>query len=320
VTGQATRFAFPTAAVHADEVAGESAELFRAERHRLFGLAYRLLGSASDAEDVLQSAFERWIAADRQEIAAPAAWLTTVVTNLCLRSLGSVRRARERYTGTWLPEPVLTQGGSLGPLDTVEQRESVSFALLVLMERLTGAERAVFVLREAFGYRYADIAEILGRSEAGCRKLHQRARQRLGMPARRFRPEPGQWRILTERFLAAAGDGDMAGLERLLAADVVSWTDGEGSDLPFARKPVAGRSRLARYFIWLFRKYAAEVALSLAEVNGQPAVLAWRDGVLLGVLIPEFDATAITAMHIVTSPGKLAFASRQTAVTKPRPG
>ena len=166
----------------------DPAEVFLAERTRLFRLAYGLLGSASDAEDAVQGAFEKWIAVDSQadgkEVAAPAAWLTTVVTNLCLRQLGAVRRQRERYTGTWLPEPLLTDEGTLGPLDSAEQLESVSFALLVLMERLTAAERAVFVLREAFGYRYADIAGILGRTEAGCRQLHRRASQRLsGRPA-----------------------------------------------------------------------------------------------------------------------------------------
>lgn len=311
-------FAVPAAAVHAGGVAGDTAEVFRAERRRLFGLAYRLLGSASDAEDVLQSAFEKWIAADEQEVASPAAWLTTVVTNLCLRLLGSVRRQRERYTGTWLPEPVLTDDGALGPLETVEQQESVSFALLVLMERLTAAERAVFVLREAFGHRYADIAGILGRSEASCRKLHQRARQRLGTPTRRFRPDPERWRVLTERFLAAAEDGDMPSMERLLAADAVSWTDGEDSGLPFARKPVAGRSRVARFFTRLHDKYAAE--LSVAEVNGQPAVLAWQGGTLLAVLVLEFGATTITGIHILANPGKLTFAVRQMAVTKSPPG
>jgi DNA-directed RNA polymerase specialized sigma24 family protein len=128
-------------------VTGDAVEVFRTERHRLFGLAYRLLGSASDAEDVLQSAFEKWVAADGEVVSAPAAWLTTVVTNLCLRELGSTRRKRERYAGTWLPEPLVTSGGALGPLETAEQRESVSFALLVLMERLTAAERAVQLCR-----------------------------------------------------------------------------------------------------------------------------------------------------------------------------
>ena len=297
-------------------VTGDAAGLFEAEGRRVFGLAYRLLGSATDAEDVLQSAFEQWIAADLAAVTVPEAWLTTVVTNLCLNQLGSARSRRERYVGTWMPEPVVTADGALGPLETAEQRDSVSFGLLVLLERLTPPERAVFVLREAFGYRYAEIAGILGRPEASCRQLHRRAVQRLGAP-RRFRPEPGQWRRLTGRFLAAAADGDVAGLERLLADDVVYWADGGGGELPVARKPVAGRSRVARLFARLFPRYladpryAVDAKLSVAEVNGQPAALGWSRGRLIAVLIPEIDGTKITALRIVASPGKLAFASRQ---------
>ncbi len=307
------------AGLHPGWVTGDVAGLFEAERRRLFGLAYRLLGSASDAEDVLQSAFLQWHAADRVTVAEPAAWLTTVVTNLCLNELASARSRRERYVGTWLPEPVVTSSGVLGPLEMAEQRDSVSFALLVLLERLTPPERAVFVLREAFGYRYAEIAGIVGRSEASCRQLHRRASQRVGGPMRRFHPEPVQWRRLVERFLAAAADGDVAGLERLLADDVVYWGDGGDSKLPVARKPVAGRSRVARLFGRLFpryladSRYALEAGLSVVEVNGQPAALGWSGGTLAAVLIPEIEGGKITALRIVADPGKLAFASRQLA-------
>jgi RNA polymerase sigma-70 factor (ECF subfamily) len=301
-------------------VADDAAKVFRAEQRRLFGLAYRLLGSATDAEDVVQNAFEKLVAADLERVSTPEAWLTTVVTNSCLRLLGSVRRQRERYTGTWLPEPVVTSGGALGPLETAEQRESVSLALLVLLERLTPPERAVFVLREAFSYRYADIAGILGRPEASCRQLHRRASQRLDTRIRRFRSEPGQWRDLTKRFLAAAASGDVAGVERLLADDVVSWTDGAGSGLPFARKPVAGRSLVARFFTWLSVKYAVDVKVSLVEVNGQPAALVSHGDALFAVIVPEFDGTAIVAVRILADPGKLAFAALQAAVTKSGPG
>jgi RNA polymerase sigma factor (sigma-70 family) len=292
-------------------------EVFEAERRRLFGLAYRLLGSASDAEDVLQSAFERWIAADGA-VTAPAMWLTTVVTNLCLKELGSARRRRERYTGTWLPEPVVTSDGAAGPLETAEQRDLVSFAVLVLLERLTPPERAAFVLREAFGYSYAEIAQILGRSEAGCRQLHRRASQRLSMPSRRFRPDRRQWRRLTEQFLAAAAGGDVTGLERLLAEDAGYVGDGDGSGLPVARKPVTGRSRVALLFARIIPRYAADprfagAELSLTEVNGQPAVLAWSGGSLLAVLILDADGGTITALWLVAAPGKLGFAARQAA-------
>src|SRR5262249_47631681 len=163
---------------------------------------YRLLGSATDAEDIVQEAFLRWNGANHAAIGAPGAWLAKVVTNLCLNLMASARTRRETYIGPWLPEPVLTADGPLGPLDPVQQRGSVSMGLLVLLERLTPTERAVFVLREAFGYSHREIAEILDLSEANSRQVHRRARQRIGEGRPRFRPEPRQWRDLVERFLA----------------------------------------------------------------------------------------------------------------------
>src|SRR5260370_3368578 len=223
----------------------DSAGVFEEQRPRLFGLAYRLLGSASDAEDAVQDAFLRWNAADQDSVVAPAAWLATVVTNLCRTRLASAPARRERYVGTWLPEPVLTSDGTLGPLETAEQRDSVSLALLTLLEQLTPPERAVFVLRESFGYSHREIAGILDNSEATCRQLHRRARHRLGTPRPRFPPEPGEWKRLVERFLVAAGEGDVEGLERLLAGDAAYWSDG-GGQAPGARRPVFRRSPGAR--------------------------------------------------------------------------
>ena len=291
---------------------------FEAQRGRLFGLAYRLLGSAADAEDVVQDAYLRWHGADPAAIGAPGPWLAKVVTNLAMNRLTSARAQRERYTGPWLPEPVLTADGTLGPLETAQQRELVSLGLLVLLERLTPAERAVFVLREAFGYPHREIAQILDLSEPNCRQLHRRGSQRLGTPLARFRADRGQWRRLTERFLAAAANGDVAGLERLLAEDAGYTGDGQGSGLPVARKPVTGRPRVARFFARVVPRYAADprfagVELSVAEVNGQPTVLAWSAETLLAVLLLEADGAAIAALWLVANPGKLAFAARQAA-------
>ncbi len=294
---------------------GSIGEAFEAERRRLFSIAYRLLGSATDAEDVLQAAFERWIAAEGM-VAEPRPWLTKVVTNLCLKELGSARRRRE-VSATWLPEPVVSSSGELGPLETAEQRDSVSFGVLILLEKLSPAERAVFVLREAFGYRYAELAQVLARSEASCRQLHRRAAQRLSTqrPSRRFQPDAAQWRELTERFLAAAARGDVDGLELLLAADVVYVGDGEGSGLPVAGKPVAGRPWVAQLFGRGFRRYAADprfekAHLLLAEVNGGLAVLVRSHGRLVMVLILETDGSAVTALWSVTAPRKLTSVAR----------
>ncbi|HEY9413551.1 MAG TPA: sigma-70 family RNA polymerase sigma factor, partial [Pseudonocardia sp.] len=208
----------------------------------MFGIAYRMLGSAVDAEDVVQDAFLRWSGADHAAINAPGAWLARTVTNLCLDLLTSARVRRERYVGPWLPEPVLTEDGALGPLDRAQARESVSLAILTLLELLSPTERAVFVLREAFGYDHDSIAEIVGCSTANSRQLHSRARRRLEQdqlqddPIRRSPADATDVRRLVERFLAAARDGDLAQLETMLTADVVSYSDG-GGQISAARHP-----------------------------------------------------------------------------------
>lgn len=289
---------------------------FEGHRSRLFGLAYRLLGSAEDAEDVVQDAFLRWHAAQRAAIVAPSAWLAKIVTNLCLNRLTSAR-ARQ-YVGPWLPEPVLSAHGALGPLELAEQRESVSLALLVLMEQLTPRERAVFVLREAFGYSHREVAELLGTGEANSRQLHRRARQRIAQGsaadgiAERGRPDPGRtrWQSLVERFLLAAQSGDLHGLEQLLAADVAAWADGGGA-VTAARRPVLGRDRVARYLAGTLTKFGAGMQVTQAEVNGEIALLGWSGTALLGVLVPEIRDGEITAVRIVANPDKLRFAARQ---------
>lgn len=288
---------------------------FEAQRRRLFGLAYRMLGSASDAEDVVQDAFLRWNGADREDVQSPSAWLTTVAVNLCRSRLTSARAQRERYIGTWLPEPVLTADGALGPMETAEQRESVSLALLTLMEQLTPAERAVFVLRESFGYSHGEISEVLGVSETGSRQLHRRARQRLGASRPRFRPRPAEWQRLVGQFLAAATDGDVAGLERLLADDVTYWSDG-GGQVPVARRPVAGAARLARLAAAFPRiathpAFAGISELRQAEVNGEPGVLARTDTGLLAVFVPEISGGRITCLRVAANPVKLNYAATQ---------
>jgi RNA polymerase sigma-70 factor (ECF subfamily) len=294
----------------------DAADEFVAQRARLLGLAYRLLGSAADAEDMVQDAFLRWDRADHSAVAASSAWLAKVVTNLCLNRLASARVQREVYAGPWLPEPVLTAGGDLGPMDSAAQRDSVSMALLVLLERLTPAERAVFVLREAFGYGHREIAGILELSEAICRQLHRRARQRVGEQRARFRPARRQWRQLVERFLAAAKEGDLPALERLLAADVISWADG-GGKATAARRPVVGRARVARYIAGALGRFGNGVQVCLAEINGEPGVLGLAGGAVIGVLVLEIDDGKIVALRAVANPDKLGFVARQAVLSHP---
>lgn len=312
-------------------------EEFEAQRPRLFALAYRMLGSAAEAEDAVQDAYLRWArtqqrdtdpatsptpdgrAADAADptdpapVENPAAWLAKVVTNLCLTRLTSARARREEYVGQWLPEPVLTGDGALGPLDTAEQRESVSLALLVLLERLTPAERAVFVLREAFGHSHREVADVLDVSEANSRQLYRRAKQSVAVPGPPVRSPTGdEVQHLVRDFLAAAQDGDVPRLERVLAADVVSYADG-GGHVGAARRPVAGRDKVARYVAGLLTRFAADVELLPVEANGGPALLGLVDGQLAGVVALDVSGGRIDALRIIANPEKLTVAERQLA-------
>ena len=283
---------------------------FEASRRQLFGLAHRMLGSASEAEDVLQETFLRWSSADRLAIRNPDAWLRTVTVNLCLDQLESARARRERYVGLWLPEPVRTDGGDLGPLETVEQREQVSLGLLTLLERLTPQERAVFVLREAFAYPFRDIADALGLSEAGCRQLLHRARRRLGDSRARFRPTAGESERLIEAFIRASQEGDVRGMERLLSEDVHARSDG-GDRMPVARRPVLGPSRVARLIVGLAAKYRRDVEVARTELNGSPGLLLWVGDTVLAALVLELRDGRIAGVYLAANPDKLAFVARQ---------
>jgi RNA polymerase sigma-70 factor (TIGR02957 family) len=297
------------------------AEDFESQRPRLFWLAYRLLGSASEAEDAVQDAYLRLHGADAEAIRSLPAWLTKAVTNLCLNRLTSARARREVYAGPWLPEPVLTDDRTLGPLETAEQRDSVSIALLSLMERLTPTERAAFVLREAVAYSHFEIAEILQTSEANVRQLYRRARQRLGEPRQRFQPDRAQWRRLVDRFLTAARAGDVAGLVEILTDDVTSTADG-GGKVAAARRPISGRDRTAHYVARAFGRNLAQAGprLDVAEVNGEPAMLAFDGDRLAGVLCFEIVGERIAALRAMANPDKLRFLAGQLSHPAGRPG
>jgi RNA polymerase sigma-70 factor (ECF subfamily) len=285
-------------------------DAFRRLRPRLFGIAYRMLGSATDAEDLLQEAWLRWQRVEHRAVADPAAFLVRMVTNLCLNELDSARARREVYVGTWLPEPVLTGAGTeLGPLDDVVQRETVSFALLTMLERLSPAERAVYVLREAFAYGSREVAEVLGTSEANVRQLHSRARRHLGHD--RVAPvDPARWHELVASFFAAAREGDIPRLEALLADDVEARADG-GGRVSAARRPVHGRVNVARYLLGVLQRFAEGVTPSLVEVNGETALLGSAADGLRAIWFFETDGDVITGLKMVVNPAKLEFAARQ---------
>ena len=284
--------------------AAESAGALTAHRPMLLGLAYRLLGSLHDAEDVLQEAYLRWLGVDRETVTEPRRYLSQVVTRLALDRLRARQAARETYVGPWLPEPVPTDPSPFGPLETVELRETVSTALLHLLEQLTPPERAVYVLHTAFALPYAEIGDILDRSAADCRQLHHRAAARLIEQRRRFTAGPAEQRRLLDAFLAAARDGDLARLTDLVAADATAWSDG-GGRIRAARNPLYGADRIARFFAGVYGRRRPEVRIASVELNGAPAlVLSWPDGAryTLGVAAA---GGRITGVYLVGNPDKL---------------
>ncbi|MEU1405206.1 RNA polymerase sigma-70 factor [Streptomyces sp. NPDC005728] len=286
------------------------ADEFEPHRPRLFGLAYRLLGSAQEAEDAVQDAYLRFSGADRAVIEHPGAWLAKAVTNLCLTRLTSARARREEYVGAWLPEPVVTSDGTLGPLESAERRELVSMAVLVLLERLTPTERAVYVLREAFGYGHREIAGVLELSEANCRQLYRRAVQRVAVPEGRFEPAPERREELVTSFLTAAREGDLAGLEKLLAADVTWWSDG-GGKVTAARRPIEGREKVIRFLVGAARRLVGDPKYTLVEVNGATGLAAWEGDTLYAVAELELRDGRIAQVRAVMNPDKLEYVRRQ---------
>ncbi|MDF3143291.1 MULTISPECIES: RNA polymerase sigma-70 factor [unclassified Streptomyces] len=289
-----------------------TADEFETHRPRLFGLAYRMLGSAEEAEDTVQDAYLRFSAADRARIEHPAAWLAKVVTNLCLTRLTSARARREQYVGPWLPEPVVTSDGTLGPLESAEQRDAVSMAMLVLLERLTPTERAVYVLREAFAYGHREIAGVLDLTEANCRQLYRRAVQRVSEARSRFESSSERHEELVTSFVAAARDGDLSGLEKLLAADVV-WSSDGGGKVSAARRPIEGREKVFRFLVGATRTFLAGLDFTVIEINGSTALASWAGDTLLSVVAFELRDGVVAHAWAMVNPDKLEFVRRQLA-------
>lgn len=285
-------------------------ERFEANRDRLASLAYRLLGSAADAEDAVQDAFLRWQAADRSHIEVPEAWLTKVVTNLSLDRLRSAKARHERAVGDWLPEPLLDGDPMLGPAETVEQRESVTLAVLLLMERLSPIERAVYVLREAFSHSHAEVAEILDITESASQQHAHRARRRVAAERHVSAIDRTSARRVVEAFLDAAASGRTDRLLALLTDDATAVTDGAGLAEKLVRFSVP--ERVATMVRAGFKSTPAKrkliggsPAFHAAVVNGSPAVLAVLDDRVLGVVILELREDKIAAVRSMAAPTRL---------------
>ncbi|HMQ31424.1 MAG TPA: RNA polymerase sigma-70 factor [Chloroflexaceae bacterium] len=282
------------------------AEEFERQRGALFAIAYRMLGSASEAEDVVQDAFLRASGAG-DEVRSPRAFLTTVTTRLALDRLKAARSAREQYIGPWLPEPLLQQPDGAGE-ERAERGEAVAMAFLVLLEQLSPLERAVFLLRESFEYPFDEIGAMLGRSAAACRQAHHRARAHLDAARPRFRAEPEQQLRLVSGFLAAAREGRLETLRGMLTDDVTFWGDGGGAAAA-ARRPVRGAEEVARLMAGLTARAAeapSSYSLALDWVNGEPGLLVWEGDRLATVMVFECDADQIVAIRAVRNPAKLA--------------
>jgi len=268
----------------------------------LFAIAYRMLGSVMDAEDLVQDAYLRWQEAAEADVRSPRAYLTTIVTRLAINQLRAARTKRETYVGPWLPEPLVTEDTP----DKVELAESLSMAFLVLLERLSPVERAVFLLHEVFDFEYAEIARMVDKTEANCRQLLARAKQRVGTPRTRFEADPEQARRLTQRFTEASVAGDLDGLLALLAEDITVWADGGGKVPGAALKPVHGATPVARFVLGVMRRVVpAGTILRHAEINGQPGFIAYVSGRPLSALILDIRDGRIHTIYAVGNPDKL---------------
>jgi RNA polymerase sigma-70 factor (ECF subfamily) len=290
-------------------------DLFEAHRARLFGVAYRMLGTATDAEDVVQDAWLRYSRARSSDLREPAAYLTTIVTRLCLDRLKSARAVREKYVGPWLPEPLATDAEP-GPEQSLALAESLTLAFMVLLETLTPEERAVFLLREVFDHDYDEIAAMLETTAANCRQLFHRAKARIAERRPRFPEAAHDKGPLVARFVSALRSGDADELAGVLAEDVGFWSDG-GGKVSAARRPVFGRDHVVNMLAG-FRRTAqaagvdlATVTLDIADVNGEPAMLQRIAGRLDSVYAFTVADGMIAAIHVVRNPDKLRFLERQ---------
>jgi RNA polymerase sigma-70 factor (ECF subfamily) len=273
---------------------------FESWRPLQFGIAYRMLGSAADAEDIVQESCVRWLGRGAAPVESVRAYLVTIVTRLCIDHLTSARVTRVSYTGPWLPEPVVLD---VDEMAAVEQADSLSLAFLVLLEELTPPERAAYLLHDIFGYQFEEVAASMGRSAASCRQLAARARQRIEDRRQRFDGDVRHGREMTNAFMVACGTGDLDGLLSMLADDVVVWTDG-GGKVRAALHPVVGPHRASRFLLNVAKKLSG--VPQEATLNGQPAAVFVDEGQVVATLVLDILGGQIVAVRSVTNPDKLA--------------
>jgi RNA polymerase sigma-70 factor (ECF subfamily) len=286
-------------------------EEFEAYRALLFTIAYRMTGSAADAEDLVQDAYVRFASAERDVVRDVKAFLVTILTRLALDRLKSAQKQREEYIGPWLPEPVLT-GVDGDPYARATRDEQIELALLRTLERLSPQERAVLLLHDVLEHDHNEVADLLGITAAASRQLLHRAKERVAEEKRRFAPPPEEQRRLIESFMGALAKGDVAALRNVLAADVVAIGDGGGKTFA-AKRPVVGVDAVSQMWLGIVAKFASGIEASIEEVNGAPAIVGRRDGTIENILNFTFDGDRIAELLSVVNPEKLEFVRRQSA-------
>ena len=285
------------------QFAVDRSTVFEQLRGRLFAVAYRMTGTRADAEDIVQEAYLRWHRAERGEVRSPEAWLVSVVTRLAIDRLRRASVERAAYTGPWLPEPIFG-APSRSPEEQLELASDLSMAFMVLLERLAPVERAAFLLHDVFDCDYPEISHILRKSEAACRQVVHRARERVRRDQQRFHASEEERRRLIEKFMAASNAGDEATLLSLFADDATLTSDG-GGVVPAARKVVTGRRRIARLFAVIGRKLGARLTQAVLPINGEPGLVTFIDGVPFSATSFETDGRSILALYNVLNPEKL---------------
>lgn len=278
--------------------------LFEEHRQLLFGIAYRMLGTVMDAQDMVQDTYVRWQDTAPTEIRSPRAWLTTVITRLCINHLQSARVQRETYVGPWLPEPLVEEPGA-DPSESLQLADSLSLAFLVLLETLTPTERAVFILREGFDCEFSEIADVVEKSEANCRQILTRARQRIDARRPRFDASREEAEKLVQPFMEAVRKGDLDTLLATMAKDVVLVTDGGGKARALAR-PVHGPEPIGRLLINVTRQYGSvDEVRRPATINGLPGFVSFEGGVVRRVMAFGIHGGRVHAIFVITNPDKL---------------
>jgi RNA polymerase sigma-70 factor (ECF subfamily) len=277
---------------------------FETHRSKLFGIAYRMLGSVAEAEDAVQDTYLRWHdRSDKSDIANIEAYLVTVTTRLCLDHLKSAKVKRESYIGPWLPEPLIT-GSHSEPEAQKELADTLSYAFMMLLERLNPTERAVYILREAFDFKHEEIAEVLGRNAAYSRQVSRRAKANLGQYEKRFECTDEDQDRLFGRFIEASGGGDLQPLFDMLADDIVLYSDGGGKVLA-ALRPLHGKERIIRFLRRILQQQGPDIEVNLCRVNGQPAIRQCLHGEVTGVITLHFVQGKVAQLFVVRNPDKL---------------